>query len=128
MMKAVELASNPGGRIVRLDWLSDSSGNADGLVELRGLCVRATTVPSGSVAPTANYDVAFYDGNEQDAFGGLLANRSATAVETVNPYRSDTTDADVGDVFLSGYYRVAVNNAGSAKRGSVYLVLLDPVA
>jgi len=49
--------------------------------------ISATTIPNSSPAsaPSANYDLTLKDVYGVDIMGGALTNRSATAIETVEP-------------------------------------------
>lgn len=77
----------------------------------------AQTNPSGTVAPTADYDGAVVDDAGQDLFGGNLGDRSATVTES--SYTYDT--AVYGSRFISGDLSIQITNAGAAKEGSITL-------
>jgi len=81
--------------------------------------MQAQTVPDGTDAPTAAYDVAVNDANGEDLFDDGLANRSATAAESVFP-ASDGVNAVVPIV---SDLSIAVTNAGDTKAGKVILFI-----
>jgi len=105
--------------IVQIDWLSDSSGNADVSVNLYGFLVKAVTDP-GVAAPTANYDITIVQ-NGVDAAAGLLIDRHTTTSEQVY---ANVTGAAV-PIWLCGDHTFTVANAGNAKNGTVYLYLVE---
>jgi len=77
------------------------------------------TVPSATAAPTADYDVAINDANGEDLMDGGLADRSATAAETVFP-AADGVNAVVPIV---SDLSIAITNAGDAKKGKAILFI-----
>ena len=116
------LKSNQGiiAEKVQIDWLSDASGNADSTVNLHGFLLKAITDPSGSAAPTDNYDITLVaDGIDQ--LGGALADRDTANNEMVYP---TATSAQV-PIFLAGDHTFTIANAGNAKQGTVYLYLRE---
>lgn len=110
---------------VSVAWTSDASGNATGAIELYGFLVRATTVPSASVAPTTLYDISLVDpdGSACDAAMGLLVDQSATL--TVTKYM--TVSGSSVPILCAGSYTFTVANAGNAKAGVVYFYLVDDI-
>jgi len=81
--------------------------------------VEVQTVPDGTTAPTASYDVAINDANGEDIMDGGLADRSATAAESVFP-ASDGVNAVVP---IMGDLSIAVTNAGDTKKGKTILIM-----
>lgn len=104
--------------IVKIDWLSDGSGNADASVNLYGFCVKAVTVPGNS--PTDNYDVTLMQYGA-DAFAGMLVDRDITNTEQVYT----TPSGAATPLLLVGDHTFTIANAGSAKQGTVYLYLVE---
>ncbi len=114
---------------VTLAWVSDdTTGAVTGTTgKVVGYLLRAVTVPSGTVAPTANYDVAITDEYGANVLAGCLdslQNRSASATEEVHLNLSD----DGASPLRLGAYppvcgplTVAVTNAGNAKAGTLVL-------
>lgn len=90
---------------------------------LRGFCVKVITKPGGT-QPTANYDIALNDpdASSLDAFGGALANRSASTQEQVAPVLSGATSP----VFLNGDYSLAItNNSVNSAVVTIYMYILN---
>ena len=84
-------------------------------------CGLAVTIPDGTTAPTANYDITIEDANGIDMMGGQLTNRSATAKEQVVP--------KIGDVYgarlCSGIWTFKLaNNAVNSAAGTCYLYFI----
>lgn len=75
--------------------------------------MKAQTVPSATVAPTADYDIVVNDANGEDYFEGALADRSATATESVFPSCNSVNAV----VPIPSALSIAVTNAGNAKAG-----------
>lgn len=99
-------------------WTSDASGNATlAINEMAGWLTFAQTVPSGTVAPTINYDVKLKDSGGFDVLEGLLADRSATLTECEPAAGSGI--AILRD--LNGTYTFDVSNAGDTKAGTCVL-------
>jgi len=102
---------------VKFAWTSNSSGDADKTTtaSFTGKLIQVTTVPDGTAAPTADYDVEVQDTDGVDLLAGAGADRSATATEHI------TTD-NVGAVAVSTL-KLVVSNAGNSKKGTVYVYL-----
>lgn len=81
--------------------------------------IEVQTVPDGTTAPTADYDVAINDHNGEDIMDNGIADRSATEVESVFP-ASDSVNAIVP---ITGDLSFAVTNAGNAKKGKIRLFI-----
>jgi hypothetical protein len=113
------------GENIAIDWLSDASGNASVTLRLSGFCVKAKTKPSAAAAPTANYDIVIYDPQclTLDVMRSKLLNRHETNEEQV----PTTLDTDVAIAhFNGGVYTVSISNAGSAKKGTLFLEIEFP--
>jgi len=74
--------------MVLVNWTADSGdGSFAAMVipwRIDGYIQKITTAPGGT-APTASYDPVLKDADGVDVTGNVLANRSATAAETVRP-------------------------------------------
>lgn len=69
-------------------WTADDSTgavNSVNIPELQGAVFLGLTIPSSVTAPTDQYDITLTDKYGVDVFGGVLANRSATANKQVTP-------------------------------------------
>lgn len=110
---------------VILDFVANSSGAADRTIGLQGRLVKALTNP-GSPAPTANYDIYFYDAEDTalSLTGTILENRHTTTTEAVYPLVAGAggTVTAVPPVAV-GNYVFTVANAGSGGAGRVIIYL-----
>lgn len=102
---------------VKFAWTSASGGAADGVTSesFDGKLIQVTTVPDGTAAPTANYDVEVQDADGVDLLQGNGANRDAAVTEHI-------AEANLGAVAVSKL-TLAVTNAGDTKKGTVYVYL-----
>jgi len=117
----MKIYGNIYGEIITVSWTSDSSGNADVTVpNMNGFIVSAKTTPSGSAAPTANYDIKLKDSAGFDVLGSVLNDRSASAVERIPAANSGV----VAVAHLHGTYTFDVTNAGNAKAGTCVFRLI----
>lgn len=113
------------GRVVQhtIDWVSDSFGNATVVsnVAISGSIDRVVIIPSGSAAPTTQYDVTLTDSEGIDVLGGNGADQSATLTATVYPVTTltDGTSNGVIATIVNGLLTLNVSNAGNAKAGRV---------
>jgi hypothetical protein len=98
-------------------WTSSAGGAADGSTSgaYNGVVERLVTVPSGSAAPTDDYDLTIVDEDGVDVLMGAGANRDAANTEQV-------LASSLG-VVANDTLTVHVTNAGNAKQGTVYLYL-----
>lgn len=118
-------------RRVIVSWLSDdTTGAVSGTTrKLSGRLVKAVTVPSGSAAPTDNYDIALTDEQSLDVLTGVqstLANRDTANTEQVYFLVLDaavTPLAQSVHPIVCNALTVAVTNAGNSKAGTIYLYL-----
>ena len=81
--------------------------------------VEVQTVPSSTAAPTADYDIVINDGNGEDLFDGQLADRSATAAESVFPSANEVNAI----LPIVSDLSVVVSGAGDTKKGKVILFI-----
>lgn len=110
-------------RKVRLDWTSDSSGNASQTFgSIEGTIVRVVTNP-GSTAPTDNYDMTITDEDGYDILAGQGSNRDTSTTESFVPGIpfTDGTTTSVAPVVVDGNLTLTISNAGATKDGSVVL-------
>lgn len=116
-------------RRVICDWVSDdATGAVSGTCKkIAGSLIKAVTVPSGTAAPTANYDIALTDPNTVDVLGrciASLANRHTSNVEEVYCLVSSLAATDPGGVLhptVCDPLTFAVTNAGNSKAGKIIL-------
>lgn len=80
--------------------------------------IECQTVPHAT-APTASYDIVINDHNSEDIMDGGLANRSATASESVFPAANSVNAV----VPITGDLSFVVSNAGDTKRGKIRLLI-----
>lgn len=102
-------------RAYRVDWTSDSSGDATATLPINGAIVRVVTNPDDSAAPTANYDVTVVDEDGVDLLNSECLNRHTSNSEQVFP-----TDVP----FHNGDVTVTIANAGDTKQGTVALYVV----
>ena len=102
-----------GVKVHTVAWTSDASGNCDaGVVHIDGQLQRVVTDPSGTAAPTDDYDITLVDEDGYDIAGGQLANRDTANTETV---------VLTAALLHYGNVTVTVANAGNAKSGTIKL-------
>lgn len=94
-------------------WTSSGGGAADATTTAAfdGKLVGFATIPSGSAAPTDNYDVAIVDSRGHDVLMGAGANRDTANTE----YVAEASLAAVAASKLT----LHVTNAGDSKAGTV---------
>lgn len=128
--RAYGLAGGKYTQVVNIDWVADS---ADGSVPttsvpLFGYTVKIITNP-GATAPTANYDIAFGDpeDNNLDALASALQNRHTSTTEQVYPMIAGAPGTvSAHPVFLAGTYAVSVsNNSVNSATGRIQVYLTD---
>jgi hypothetical protein len=111
-----------------LSWTSDSSGNATYTTPIiRGKLLGVEFVPSGSVAPTDQYDVTLNDEGGVDVLKSQGANLSNSAASYIVPlaYATDGTTVTAVPRMLADALSLSVSNAGNAKAGQVVLYVAD---
>lgn len=123
------LSVNAGGAIRRvvIDWTSNSSGNAEpqttNLLELYGTILACETKPSGTAAPTDDYDIVLNDEFGRDVLNGGGANRDTANTEAFVPQLLGSDGTTVFPAALAGQYTPSISNAGDTKSGKLILVL-----
>ena len=93
-------------KVITASWTSETSGSFTSAVitGCSGMYLMQARTAPGNCAPTSNYDITIKDADGVDAAGGLIANRSATAAETIfpaqvsRPIDSDLTLAISGNI------------------------------
>ncbi len=121
-MAASSTVTTYGGsvNVVKMAWVSDSSGDVTGVIFIDGEIVRMDTNP-GSAAPTANYDITLIDDiTGLDILGGAGANRHTTTTESIVPTLTTSAGAEAKPIHY-GTATLTVANAGNAKDGDIYL-------
>jgi hypothetical protein len=113
-------------KYVNWAWTSDSDGDMDQgatTFDIDGEVLKVITVPDGSAAPSANYDLVINDDLSVDIASGLLANRHTSNTEEVLLTTIGGTDTTAfrGARPVSGVLDLVVSNAGNAKQGQVRL-------
>lgn len=111
-------------RIAVVDWISASDGSATATVQLDGELLKFVTNPSGSAAPTDNYDITLVDEDSIDVAKGLLANRDTSNSEEIYPFVQVTlsgtgSDAAARPLFHGGPVTFTLANAGDTKSGQL---------
>lgn len=107
---------------VTIPWTSDGSGNVtERAVALpAGTLLRLRTDPDGDAAPTDNYDITLLDAiGGADVLGGVGANRSTSAVQTVVPVEGTYFRPWIS----AGDYYPTIANAGDTKEGVIELFI-----
>ena len=101
---------------VKFAW-TDAAGSADGTTtkSYSGAVERLVTVPSGTAAPSADYDVVINDADGTDILMGAGADRHTSNTEQVN--------ASSLGIVANDQLTLAITNAGGSKEGIVYLYI-----
>lgn len=112
--------------VVTFAFTADSAGSATRSVGLTGRVVKVITNPDGSAAPSANWDVYFYDA--EDAALSLtstaLENRHTSNTEQVYPMIAGAPGTVTATAPVAvGNYTFTVSNAGNGGAGRVILYL-----
>ncbi len=121
-MAASSTVTTYGGsvKVVKMAWVSDSSGDVTAVIFIDGEIVRMDTNP-GSAAPTADYDVTLIDDiTGLDILGGAGADRHTTTTESVVPTLTTSAGAEAKPIHY-GTATLTVANAGAAKDGDIYI-------
>lgn len=107
---------------IKWQWTSHTDGkvattttNAVTTKAYNGEIIRLVTIPDGTTAPTDNYDVKVYDGDNTDALVNAGADRDTTNTEQV-------LAANLG-VVANDKLTLYVENAGDSKKGTVILYI-----
>lgn len=119
---AIELDGKKIGEEILVAWTSDASGDATVTIpEMTGYLIQMVTVPDGTDAPTADYDITLIapQGSALDVLGGVGADRHTSSTEAVAVYLTSAPTPP----FLNGQYTFTVANAGNAKAGTATLIL-----
>ena len=115
---------------IEVEWTSDDTTGAvsgTSAFNVFGRLLRAVTVPSGTAAPSADYDIALSDEESVDVLGacvGGLGDRHTSNTESVELLLSNT---DVSPLpiaehpAMAGPLTVAITNAGNSKAGTLIL-------
>ena len=107
--------------VIKAAWTSDASGDATGTVDVDGEIHRVDTVPSGTAAPTANYDITMVDDiTGLDVFGSDLLNRHTSNTESVVPTLATAGSNESRSVHY-GSATLTVAAAGDTKSGDIYI-------
>lgn len=114
-------------RRVVVDWTSDDgTGAVSGTTrKIVGALVRGVTDPSGTAAPTDDYDVTITDENGVDVLAGCqktLANRDTANTEEAYFFLLNADASAVAEAafpVVCDKLTVAVTNAGNSKQGRI---------
>lgn len=109
-------------------WTSNGSGAATGTTAVvMGELVKGITIPSGTAAPTADYDITITDGASVNVLGLCeddLADRHTSNTEEVYFLIPNLAATDPGGVVhpvVADPLTITVANAGDTKAGTVIL-------
>lgn len=120
---------------ITLDWLSDSSGDVNGInttYPLDGLIYRVVTIPdtaASGTAPDSLYDIVLLDDDDVDVLNGAGADEPNTT-GSYNQFcpiiYDDDNDSDVDPnyvvpIAVHGMLELQVSNAGNANGGKVII-------
>lgn len=116
-------------RRVIVDWVSDSAtGAVSGTCKkISGALIKAVTIPSGTAAPTADYDIAITDANSVNVLGNCmdnLADRHTANTEEVYFLVSSLAATDPNGVVppvVCDALTFAVTAAGNSKAGQIII-------
>lgn len=119
-----------GVRKVTATWTSDAAGAATGTTgKLVGRIIKATTIPSGTAAPTDDYDITLTDDagvNLLAACTDNLADRDTANAEEVYfliASHDMTPISTARSPFICGALTITVAAAGNTKSGTIVLFL-----
>lgn len=122
-----------GIRKVTASWISDdSTGAVSGTTgKIVGEIIKAVTVPSGTAAPTANYDITLADEAGVDILAacvaaGRLADRHTSTTEQRYFFAEDIDTAPLAKAThpaVCDKITIAVTNAGNSKAGTIILYI-----
>lgn len=113
----------------KLVWVSDdTTGAVTGTSrKIVGRLIKAVTVPSGTAAPTDNYDVTITDEQSVNVLAGCdddLADRDTANTEEVYFLLKDHAGSPLAQSLhpvLCNVLSVAITNAGNSKGGTLIL-------
>lgn len=112
-------------RQVRIAWTSATDGTASGTAYVYGEIYKAVTIPSGTAAPTADYDITLTDSDGLNILGlcdDNLTDRHTSNVEEVYFHLLNAAALAIWTgVVVAGPITVAVANAGNTKSGTLVL-------
>lgn len=100
---------------ITFSWTSNAEGAATATTKdsYEGILESAVFVPDGSAVPSDQYDVVITDENGLDVLKGEGANRSNSVTQRIQPKTP----------IANSKLTLVVSNAGSEKKGEVYLYL-----
>lgn len=112
-----------------IPWTSASDGTAGGRIEkadgtavqFNGTLLQVSIVPSNTGTPTNAYDAVVTSDQGIDMLGGLGANLSAT----VSLQETPITGTNSFPLVMVGVHTLSITNAGSAKSGTITLMVRD---
>ena len=113
---------------VDFGWTSTAGGAADLTTDnvYNGFIWGFKTIPSGTAAPTALYDLTIKDADSYDLANGLLADRSATVTELVAATLAiGGTNTLCPIPIVNSTLRIDVANAGASKSGRLIVYFLS---
>ena len=118
--ESVDQSLQVGGEIqvLVMEWTTDSSGDltaTDTGYAIEGFLMLVETDPSGTAAPTADYDITLKDANGLDVMGGALSDRSATATEATMPL----LNGNYTMLPIPSTLSMDVTSAGNSKSGVI---------
>ena len=113
------LKSKNGINVLSIAWVTDASGNfvaRETAYPIDGWVVMVETDPSGTAAPTDDYDPALTStATGVDVMGGALADRDTANTELVMPL----VNSEVVRMPVLGTLTFDVTNAGASKGGTL---------
>lgn len=124
MAAAVTLTEETLGVIKKITWawtahtdgkVATTTANAVTSKAYNGEIVRLVTVPDGTTAPTDDYDIMIYDGDDADVLLGAGANRDTANTEQVAASSLGVVANDTLTLYVEG--------AGSGGKGTVHLYI-----
>jgi len=115
-------------KLIKFDWVTGSSSQTDDATgyttfkDYDGQIIELATIPDGTAAPTASYDLAVVDKNSLDVLCGGGADRHTSSTEYKAFGSTGTKTYPFGAVCGSSL-TLNVTNAGTEKRGLTYLFI-----
>ena len=105
---------------IKWEWTSDGTGDASEAApgSFTGLVFECITIPDGSAAPTADYDITITDDDGVDVLRGLGADRATATTEYLH------INQDGLGVVHHSALTLTVANAGDTKEGAIYLTVM----
>ena len=115
-------------KLIKFDWIVGSGSQVDvatgytAFKDYDGQIIQLVTIPDGTAAPDANYDLTITDKNSIDILCGSGANRHTSSTEYIVAGTTGTLTKPLGAVAGSSL-TLNITDAGTSKKGLAYLFI-----